>query len=146
MLISKISVLLFQFVACAMADSSFHYPSPEKQAFSAVRDEVAGLLAKNVIQGLKSPISLRRNLSAFDELNDLFDGLVLALPDIYVEADKKILGATVRLWAMNLKCGSLRVEDISMDYGLSSNTRFDFGVDIRGLDISCTLDWKYRWR
>jgi hypothetical protein len=146
MLISKIYVLLFQFVACAVADSSFHSPSPDKQAFSAVRDEVAALLSQNIIQGSKSPISLRRNLGAFDELNDLFDGLILALPDIYVEADKKILGATVRLWATNLKCGSLRVEDISIDHGLSSNTRFDFGVDIRGLDISCTLNWRYRWR
>ena len=131
----------------AAADRNIGFPSPATDhiKYDTVRNEVAGVIANKVIRGDLSSISLSRDLGDFDELNDLFDGLVLALPDLYVEPDK-FLGATVRLWVTNLRCGSLKVDDIVIDYGLKSNTRFDFNVDIIGLDISCTLDWRYKWR
>jgi len=92
-----------------------------------------------------SKLSLRRRLgSDFDELNALFDGLVLALPDMYIDAGQ-ILGATVQLWTSNLSCFSINIDDILLNYGRVSSTRFDFGVDIRGLGISCALNYKYKW-
>lgn len=92
-----------------------------------------------------SKLSLRRHLgSDFDELNALLDGLVLALPDMYIDAGQ-ILGSTVQLWTSNLSCFSINIDDILLDYGRVSSTRFDFGVDIRGLGISCALNYKYKW-
>ncbi len=112
-----------------------------------VRDEIASVIADHAIVQTQeaSPISLRRNLGDFDDLNALFNGMVLGLPNLYI-ANKKILGATVRVWVKELRCNSLRVDDIIMTYGKFSNSRFDFGVDIQGLDISCTFNWRYKWR
>lgn len=116
--------------------------------YGDVRDEIVGMVASKTIlarDGQESPISFRRELGDFDDLNDLFDGLVLGLPDLEFSAGK-VLGSTVRLWASNMKCSSIAVNDIAIDYRKAGNTRFDFNVDIQGLDISCELNWKYKWR
>jgi hypothetical protein len=141
------SLLLLPFLCSATADNRIRLPSTTTSngSHGGIHDEVASVIAENIVQGHELPISLRRNLGDFDELNDLFNGMVLGLPDLYI-ADTKILGATVQIWVTNLKCGSMMVDDIVMTYGMQSNTRFDLGVDIQGLDISCTLDWRYKWR
>ena len=74
----------------------------------------------------------------------MFDGLVLALPDMYLTAGK-ILGATVRLWTTNLECFGISVDDIIITYEKRNNQIFDFKVDIQGLSISCDLNWRYKW-
>jgi hypothetical protein len=63
---------------------------------------------------------------------------------MYIDAGQ-ILGATVQLWTSNLSCFSISIDDILLDYGRVSSTRFDFGVDIRGLGISCALNYRYKW-
>ena len=126
-------------------------PFPSKNTsvgvkYTNLRGEVASVISEHLIQDRDdSTISLRRELGDFDELNDLFDGMILALPDLYI-ADTKILGATVRIWVTNLNCGSLEINDIDIDYNLRSNTRFDFNVDVKGLNIDCTFNWRYKWR
>ena len=135
-----IAVVLLSASASALSVLSSDRSAPSQ----GLRDEVARVIANHWVHEEQESISLRRNLGDFDELNSLFDGLVIGLPDLYLEAGK-FLGATIRLWVTNMECFALSVDDLIIDYRKSSNTLFDFEVDIQGLAISCELNWSYKW-
>ena len=122
--------------------------SPSKFQYGDVRDEIVGLVANNTIlagDGQQSQISLRQDLGDFDDLNDLFGGLVIGFPDFDFSAGK-FLGSTLRLLVFNMTCYSIAVDDIVIDYRKTGNTIFDFNVDVQRLGVSCDLKWSYKWR
>ena len=88
------------------------------------------------------PSSQGRKLGDFDELNDLLSGVVVALPDMYVNAGL-VLGSRLRLWTSNLKCTDIRIRDIIVDHNSRNDNRnVDVSIKVLGLGIDCTLDWR----
>eukprot|EP00545_Synedropsis_sp_CCMP1620_P003465 CAMPEP_0119019572 /NCGR_PEP_ID=MMETSP1176-20130426/22185_1 /TAXON_ID=265551 /ORGANISM="Synedropsis recta cf, Strain CCMP1620" /LENGTH=270 /DNA_ID=CAMNT_0006973805 /DNA_START=77 /DNA_END=886 /DNA_ORIENTATION=- len=92
----------------------------------------------------KGEISLRRHLAIgdFKELNELFKGAVLSLPDTTAKAN---LLFTLTLDIRNLKCTDITVGDILITYEKESNQRLNFRIDIVDLDITCFLDYDYKY-
>ena len=81
-------------------------------------------------------LHLPRKLGDFDELNELFEDTVLVIPDFYIKSN-------IQIWASKIQCSGLRIDDIAINYKDISKTRFDFSLDIDGLDIQCKLNWRY---
>ena len=114
-----------------------------------IREKITSAVGQHVLQNYDSSepqiVSLRRQLGDFDDLNKLFDGLVLGLPDFDMEAGK-FLGATLKISSRNLRCFSMSIEDVILKYRKRGNWRFTVDVSIKDLAISCDLDFSYKWR
>ena len=83
-----------------------------------------------------------RKLGDFDELNELLSGVVIALPDMYVNAGK-VLGSTFRLWTSNLQCTDIRIGNIIVQHlKRDSNTKVHVMIKVEELGIDCTLNWR----
>ena len=83
-----------------------------------------------------------RKLGDFDELNELLGGVVIALPDMYVNAGL-VLGSRLRLWTSNLECTDIRVRNIIVEHNKrDGNKKVDVTIKIQGLGIDCNLDWR----
>ena len=78
----------------------------------------------------------------FDELNAVFNGVVLAIPDQSFE--KKIWPSTLKVKISALRCGQVSIGDIQIR-STSSNKAINAGVDLVSLSIVCTADYKYDW-
>lgn len=118
------------------------------------RDRILKILAHQWMKNLDSPdaptdsseptehsLHLHRRLGDFDELNQLFQGTVIDIPDFYINAGD-FLGTAVKVWASNILCSGIMVDGITISYNKVSKTRFDFRLDIDNLDIQCELDWR----
>ena len=117
-------------------------------------DAIVGIIARRWLENISnqdiidlskdgnvSQISLRRQLGDFDELNALFKGTKIKLPDFYTTAGR-VFRSNIDLWATNIICSDIMVDDIVISYNRRNNTRLDFKVDVKGLDIACNLDWR----
>ena len=113
------------------------------------RDKMASVISDNTSccqdNETMSPVLFQRGLNDFEEFNNLLDGIELSLPDIYV-AGEKILGSTVHVWGTEIRCRSLKVDDINFSPEKFNNTRFDLTVHVKRLDASCSFTWRYSWR
>ena len=92
---------------------------------------------------IQRTVSARR-LGSFDELNELFEGARINLPDANLEGDGPLF-TTYRVDLTNLFCENVSIDDILIDYSLDSNQRFSFRLKVVGLVVDCQSDYSYRW-
>ena len=119
-----------------------------------LHDAIVGIISRRWLENIShqdiidlskdgnvSQISLRRQLGDFDELNALFKGTKIKLPDFYTTAGR-VFRSNIDLWATNIICSDIMVDDIVISYNRKSNRRLEFYVDVQGLDIDCNLEWR----
>lgn len=125
---------------------------------SSVQEQIADSLLSNSIvsdaiqfiqrstpSNTSGSISLKRHLAIgdFAELNKLFQGAVIGLPDASIT--DRVIGITLTLDITNLRCEQITVGDIIIDYNKDSNQRLRFKIDVVALGLICYLDYDYRY-
>ena len=77
----------------------------------------------------------------FEELNSIFRGAEIKLPDATV--NQRILGINLGIDISNLRCTDIAIGDLAVTYNKESLQKLSFRLDVIQLDLTCYLD--YRW-
>ena len=104
-------------------------------------DAVIGVVARRIMSNSGETL-IQRDLGDFDELNKLFNGLVISIPDINKIHAGKYGFSHVFVWIRNLKCFDMSVDNITIKHKQKSKREYDLSVDIQNLAISCNLNWR----
>ena len=82
----------------------------------------------------------RRGLGDFDELNAILKGATFAIPDFYI--DDEVLFVDLKLWASNLECTNIQIDDIILEHEKEADSEFTFTTVMNGLSIDCEFEWR----
>lgn len=85
-------------------------------------------------------LSTRRVLGDFDELNAILKSATFTIPDFYTE--DKVLWVDLNLWASDLKCSNIQIDDIILEHEKKGDTEFTFSTVMDGLSIDCDFEWR----
>ena len=88
--------------------------------------------------------SKRRRLGSndFDELNAVFQGLVLKIPEQAIE--KKIWPSTLKIKMTSILCSQISIQDVSINSKISGSDVVS-RVEIQNLAIKCSAKYRYDW-
>ena len=113
----------------------FHPTSKLNQNLSSIQ----------AISNWKQDSTLQRKLSdgEFDDLNQLFDGMVIGLPDTKTREDLGGIFGSVLFEIKNLQCFKLSIEDVLVSHVVRGITQVLYNVEINGANIDCTFDWTH---
>ena len=133
--------------------SSVLHGAQTKDINAIVEKSAKEWISENVLSSSRAtrflndgPTSLRRSLSSgdFDELNALFEGTVVGLPNP-PKIQKKIMFINLDLYLTDIRCFSINVQDIVLSYTMDSNQNLSLRIDIIGLDLDCDTKWRFDW-
>ena len=79
----------------------------------------------------------------FNAFNSLVRDSIIRLPDTVIEDQVAFIDLTLNM--TNIRCTGLEVGDVLIDFGMKSNTAFNYMVDILDLDLNCVLDYTYKY-
>ncbi len=106
-----------------------------------VHDFIVGEISRRILSRYSST-SIQRDLGDFDDLNNLFKGVTISLPDINkIDAGKYLL-SHLFIWARNMVCSNISIGNIVIHHGMKNDKEYDFSLDIEDLAISCDMDWR----
>ena len=90
-------------------------------------------------------VSLRRNLAVgdFEAFNSLIRESIIRLPDAVVNEQVAFIDLDLNL--SNIRCTGLEVGDIVINHSMESSKRFAYEVDIADLDLTCFIDYVYKY-
>ena len=111
-----------------------------------VRKRITSVIMDNMTELEKhGKLSLRRNLALgdFDDFNGLFRNAVIRLPDATVSERVALINLTLNI--KNLRCTEIGVGDIIITYNKESSQRMTFQIDVVDLDMTCYMDYDYKY-
>ncbi len=87
----------------------------------------------------------RRDLggSDWDELNAVFRGVVMKIPDQSME--KSIWPSTLKVFMKTIRCGQIGIGNIDIQSTASSNNAVNANVKLQSLDILCSAEYTYKY-
>ena len=100
-------------------------------------------MQRRLLQQHELGITNRRRLGDFDELNAIFKGVVLAIPN--QEFSKKIWPSTMKVKMTNILCSQLVIGDMAMVKSGVSATHVSARVSLSSISIVCSVDYRYDW-
>lgn len=81
----------------------------------------------------------------FNNLNILFEGMVLGLPDTQSEQNLGGIFGTVLFQIANLKCFNLAVGDVQAYHSKQSARRISYTIEVTGIVVDCEFDWMHNY-
>ena len=90
-------------------------------------------------------VSSHRHLEIgdFAELNTIFEGAEILLGD--ATASTRVAGLPLNLDMSNIRCKDISIGDFLIGYTKRSLQRLEMGMEIVQLDLSCTVDFTYKY-
>ena len=91
-------------------------------------------------------INRRRLGSDFQELNAVFKGVVLQIPDQTIT--KKIWPSTLVVQISHILCGQLSIQDLSIhsqQQGAAASSTVKASVQLKDLNVMCSANYRYDW-
>eukprot|EP00940_MAST-03C_sp_MAST-3C-sp2_P000408 g408.t1 len=101
-------------------------------------DAVVGAIAKRALER-----SNQKAVGDFEELNALFEGTIIVLPDADFDVDVPWPFTYVDIWITQLRCTNIRLDDLIVSHTRVNNKIVDLSIRVDNLDVDCSANWRY---